>query len=193
MTNEVTQKTVLDRGCGGCTLCCKVMEVPEIDKPAGAWCPSCKVGEGCGIYATRPGNCRTFACGFLHDPGLDERWRPSNARFLLVILAPEVRVTAYVDSQRPDAWRREPYLSTLRRWSRTAIAHHGLIDIFIAGRSIIVLPDREVDIGTVQPDEKAMAYVQHTPQGPRYDAKKVKGRDAGANQVFPTAVTRFAP
>src|SRR5262249_50752592 len=44
----LTLKTV--RGCDGCTLCCKVMEVKEIAKPGGKWCAHCKTGTGCGIY-----------------------------------------------------------------------------------------------------------------------------------------------
>ena len=171
-----------ERDCDGCTLCCKVMHVPELDKPAGRWCPHCKVADGCGVYETRPQTCRIFRCGFLQDLALDEHWRPSVARFVLVVLAPEERVTAYVDPQRPDAWRREPYLSTLRRWSRTAVARQGLIDAFIAGQTFIILPDHEVDLGAVAPDEKVLSYVQRTPQGPRYEAVKIKASDPRSAQ-----------
>lgn len=167
--------TPLTRACDGCTLCCKVMNVPELDKPAGVWCADCTVGQGCGRYETRPSTCRTFQCGFLADPALDERWRPSTARFVLIILAPEERVTVYAEPQRADSWRREPYLSVLRKWSRTAIERYGLVDVFIAGKTIVILPDREVDLGIVAPDEKVMAYAQRTPQGLRYEAMKMKG------------------
>lgn len=57
------------RECGGCTMCCKVMHVPELEKPAGIWCPHCAVGEGCGIYDERPKPCRDFECLWLQDDG----------------------------------------------------------------------------------------------------------------------------
>ena len=59
-------------GCGGCTLCCKVMGVPSISKPASQWCKHCRTGFGCGIYETRPGECRNFICGYLSIPALPE-------------------------------------------------------------------------------------------------------------------------
>ncbi len=164
------------RDCDVCTLCCKVMNVPELDKPAGVWCRDCVIGQGCGRYDTRPSICRSFHCAFLQDPALDERWRPSVARFVLVVLAPEERATVYVDQQRPDAWRREPYLSTFRRWAKTAIERVGLIDVNVGGRTIVVLPDRDVDLGVIAPDEKVAAYAEQTPQGVRYNAVKVKNK-----------------
>lgn len=57
------------RECGGCTMCCKVMHVPELEKPAGTWCPHCDIGEGCGIYDERPKPCRDFECLWLQDDG----------------------------------------------------------------------------------------------------------------------------
>jgi hypothetical protein len=43
-----------ERSCGDCTLCCKVMAVEALGKPAGSWCSHCKPGRGCLIYETRP-------------------------------------------------------------------------------------------------------------------------------------------
>jgi hypothetical protein len=42
------------RACGDCTLCCKVMAIEALAKPAGSWCRHCKPGQGCAIYAERP-------------------------------------------------------------------------------------------------------------------------------------------
>ena len=82
-TPQATGLTIRAGGCGGCTLCCKVMSVPAIDKAAGVWCPHCKTGAGCGIYDTRPGACADFMCGFLTTPSLGEEWRPATSRLII--------------------------------------------------------------------------------------------------------------
>src|SRR5436305_4270883 len=72
------------RECGDCTLCCKIMGIRELNKPPGSWCSHCKPARGCAIYERRPQECRSFVCGYLHSPDLDERWKPSFCKFLLM-------------------------------------------------------------------------------------------------------------
>jgi hypothetical protein len=62
------------RKCGGCTLCCTVAGINELDKPPMTPCRHLK-GHGCGIYPNRPGTCSSFACGWLLG-NFDERFRP---------------------------------------------------------------------------------------------------------------------
>jgi hypothetical protein len=52
-------------GCGDCRLCCRVLEVKEIEKPFLEWCRHPKRGVGCAIYETRPESCRAFVCTWL--------------------------------------------------------------------------------------------------------------------------------
>lgn len=61
----LTEQPTPGRSCGSCTLCCKVLAVPEIAKPAGHWCPQARKGTGCSIYDTRPEMCREFRCLWL--------------------------------------------------------------------------------------------------------------------------------
>ncbi len=51
--------------CGSCGLCCKVMAIRELKKPAGTWCKHWGKGIGCTIYATRPQECKGFNCIWL--------------------------------------------------------------------------------------------------------------------------------
>jgi hypothetical protein len=56
------------RTCGTCTLCCKLIEVTELEKPRGTWCHHCRQHQGqggCNIYQDRPLGCREFVCGWL--------------------------------------------------------------------------------------------------------------------------------
>lgn len=69
--------------CDGCTLCCKVLGVTELDKPDGVWCVHAQKGRGCAIYADRPQTCRNFACEWLTS-GLDAEARPDRIHGVLI-------------------------------------------------------------------------------------------------------------
>ena len=56
------------RPCDGCTVCCSVFGVEEINKPAWEKCTHLDE-RGCGIYATRPGHCHGFYCLYQHGMG----------------------------------------------------------------------------------------------------------------------------
>ena len=119
---EDSQPLPMIRGCDGCTLCCKVMAVRALDKPQGKWCPHCKTGFGCGIYEDRPDECRVFACGYLVMPHLAPIWRPAVSHLIISSEISQDRMSIHVDPARPDAWRKEPYYSTIRQWSVRALA-----------------------------------------------------------------------
>lgn len=51
--------------CGPCTLCCKLLGVPELEKAPDVWCQHATKGKGCAIYRQRPGRCQEFECLWL--------------------------------------------------------------------------------------------------------------------------------
>lgn len=57
-----------DRECGKCGLCCTALGVVVLEKPGGDACPH-RSAAGCGIYDTRPDECREFVCGWLWGHG----------------------------------------------------------------------------------------------------------------------------
>lgn len=68
------------RACGSCTACCGVLGVPEFAKPTYRACVHL-CDAGCGVYADRPGSCRSFECEWLRgalevDGGVDPGLRP---------------------------------------------------------------------------------------------------------------------
>src|SRR5260370_34303074 len=74
---------VAGRGCGTCSLCCKVLPVRELDKPAGRWCVHSVRGGGCGVHSSRPQACRQFFCSWRLDPNLGPEWKPEVSPFVL--------------------------------------------------------------------------------------------------------------
>ena len=144
------------RECGTCTLCCKVAAVEEVGKPNGVWCPHCAKDRRCTIYASRPPSCRTFYCQWMLEKGLGPEWKPERAKFALVKTESGHRVTALVDPGFPSAWRRPPYYENLKRWSAETVRRLPevyLVDVLIGSRSIVILPDRDVDLGHLAVNE----------------------------------------
>lgn len=55
------------RTCGDCDLCCTVLRVDELEKPARVPCDKLRAApeSGCSIYGTRPRICRSYKCAWL--------------------------------------------------------------------------------------------------------------------------------
>jgi hypothetical protein len=146
---------VQDRACGSCTLCCKVMGVADFDKPAGKWCPHCRPGNGCGIHAMRPFVCRVFYCEWMICKGLGPEWKPERSKFALFKTNDGRRLTAHVDPGYPSAWRASPYYENFKIWASEAVRQVPMhqVDVMVGERLTVVLPDRDVEVGLVAPDE----------------------------------------
>ena len=153
--SAVERKVVPGRACGSCNLCCKVMRIEDLAKPAGKWCGNCRQGSGCGIYDTRPFDCRAFYCEWMIARGLGDEWKPQRAKFVLAVRNNGTRMTAHVDPGAPNAWKREPYYTNFKRWAaeggRKNPIH--LVDVMIGERLTVVLPDREIEFGVLRSDQ----------------------------------------
>ena len=177
---------VRSRECGTCTQCCKLLAVKEIDKPAGTPCRHCEEGRGCQIYSTRPKACRAFNCYFLTNPKLREEWRPSKSRIVLVVDPDGQCIAAYVDPERPGAWRREPFYSMLKSWAKDALSRPGQMGqvlVCIGKRTFVIFPDRNVDMGEVESDEIVVTRASPGPRGVELQALKMKRNDPQASSI----------
>ena len=184
---------IAGRQCGTCTLCCKVLSIQELEKPQGEWCPHCAVGRGCNVYDKRPEECRTFYCGYLTWPVLDEHWFPAKSKMVVVSEVEGTRVAVHVDPGRATAWRQEPYYSEIKQWSVLASRNMHQVVVCIGKRSIVIFPDREVDLGMVADDERIITSETRTAAGMRLDALKLKADDpriAGLQPGKPVHVKR---
>ncbi len=163
------------RACGSCTLCCKTVAVEALAKPSGTACPNALPCKGCAIYDRRPAGCREFYCEWMLSRALGPEWRPDRARFALMVTLTG-HLAACVDPAFPAAWRRPPYYQALRHWARECAeapwsAWPG-VDVWIADRCIILLPDGEKDLGVIAADEEVRIDREMTAAGPVYTARK---------------------
>ena len=105
---------VAGRSCQGCTLCCKLLGIAELEKPRGIWCSHCDPRRGCQIYGSHPNECRGFYCGFLTNGALSEIWRPTKCKMVLAYDETHApRLSVHVDPDRANVWREEPYFSQI--------------------------------------------------------------------------------
>jgi hypothetical protein len=146
---------VQDRACSSCALCCKVLSVPDFDKPAGKWCSHCTPGHGCGIHATRPFACRGFYCEWMISKGLGPEWKPERCKFVLSKTNDGRRLTAHVDPGYAPAWRASPFYENFKIWAAEGVRQDPMhvVDVMIGERITVVLPDRDVEVGLLAPDE----------------------------------------
>lgn len=73
---------ILNRTCGECTLCCKLLPVRELGKKASTRCKYQR-STGCQIYAKRPGSCVKWSCSWLTDPATAHLRRPDRAHYVI--------------------------------------------------------------------------------------------------------------
>jgi hypothetical protein len=142
------------RTCGTCTLCCTVVGVEELNKPAGVTCSYAAAGSGCTIREQRPRSCRRFFCGWRLDPNIDSLWKPSICGFVLTISLRHASMLVMVDPTRPLAWRELPYYGRLKEWSGRAFREDKRIVAVVGGEATVILPDRDVPIGVLGPDDE---------------------------------------
>ena len=137
--------------CGPCGMCCKLMAIPTLRKPAHAWCPKFVRGKGCGIYDTRPHECAEFMCVYLLADDLPEAWRPDKAKFVVWSGREARRLIVEVDPANPMAWKREPYYAQLRAWADRNVPEPLEVTVRIGERVIVLFPEGEIDLGAAQP------------------------------------------
>ena len=172
---RIETKVLPGRFCGSCSLCCKVVSIPELAKAAGEWCRHCKPGSGCGIHTTRPFVCRGAYCEWMISKGLGPEWKPERSKFALFLTNGGRRMTAHVDPGSPSAWKRSPYYENFKQWAREGIAKSPdmhLIDVMIGERCIVVLPERDVDLGEVDAQEQVTLVKTLTPTGTRVEVRR---------------------
>lgn len=98
-------------------MCCHLLSVPEIDKPACVACPKLErtspTTAHCGIHPERPDACRTFQCIWTLDPQMQLELRPDRCGVVFAsdeyvdveeFVPDEPWLYAYVDPKRSNAW-----------------------------------------------------------------------------------------
>jgi hypothetical protein len=153
------------RECGTCTLCCKLMYIPEYNSPGGSWCSQCAQGVGCRVYATRPEPCRQFACGWLSDPTTPIEWKPIHSKLVLYMGGPNNTLYVNVDPGSPQAWRKAPYFDRLRLWAKELLNKDRHVVVLVRESATLVLPDETIPMGTLKSGDSFVVHKTYGPTG----------------------------
>jgi hypothetical protein len=168
MASSASPELAPGKVCGSCMMCCKLPPIREFKKPAGVWCRHAVTGKGCSIYAERPAFCQAFYCGWMRSPSLGPEWKPDRAKFVIGHRSKNF-LGVWVDPSYPDAWTKPPFFAQIKRWAVESAAQEQFVLVRIGARLIVVLPDREVDLGPVDPEAPLAFSREHGPAGPTYD------------------------
>ena len=144
------------RTCDGCDLCCRLYDIDELAKPAGAACQHAQ-GLRCTIHGAHPRTCRAFRCHWLQAPDLGPEWRPSTAGFALRLDPDGVAMWIDVDPERPGAWLRQPYYGQIKRWAEAIRTGAGVVLVHDGPGVHVIFPEAEL-------------FITDPPRGARFEA-----------------------
>ena len=118
----------MNRQCGDCQLCCKLLPVPPLGKKAGQKCKHQKFGKGCAVYHKpgMPPECGLWNCRWIVSDDTAELPRPDRSHYVIDIMPDyitaqddqtgmkqDIQVAQiWIDPKYPDA-HHDP---ALRRW-----------------------------------------------------------------------------
>jgi hypothetical protein len=109
----------MTRKCGDCTLCCKLVPVKELDKPASTRCKHQRQFRGCLVYHSdeMPFSCSLWNCRWLVNNDTADLSRPDRSHCVIDIMPDFIIamendkkiqiqvVQIWVDANWPDAWK----------------------------------------------------------------------------------------
>ncbi len=155
------------------------MRVATLHKPPGQWCHHCAVGQGCTIYADRPGECAAFACLWLSGETLGEEWLPARSKIVMVFDARNNHLAAHVEAGNAAALKKSPYREKLQEWMLAGLPRGGRVYLSVGGVMSLLLPDGEHLLGELQGDDLIDVTQMPTPMGPRWQVtvRKPKSSD----------------
>jgi hypothetical protein len=177
----VSDRTAAEgRACGGCTGCCRIPPIREMDKPANVPCIHCGVGVGCRIYAERPPVCQKFMCNWLTQIDVGDHWYPPVSNIVLAEDRASATLIAHVDSAFPDAWRQAPYYDELHQWAANPTPTRQRVCVKLGEELIAIFPVGEKSLGPMRSNQVVLIHKIGTMFWTAYDAELVNETDPRA-------------
>lgn len=137
----------MNRQCGDCQLCCKLLPVVGLTK-AGVRCQHQRHGKGCMIYSRRPMPCRLWSCRWLNAGRTEPLRRPDRSHYVIDVMPDVVTlephdgspttniqvIQVWVDPDYPDAHRDPELRAYLEGLAQAALVR------FDSQRAIMLFP-----------------------------------------------------
>jgi hypothetical protein len=161
----------IGRSCGDCQLCCRLLPIPPLHKPAGQRCKYQQVRKGCTIYENRPYVCRSWSCRWMADATTAGMPRPDRCHYVIDLsydtaIMGQDRVSClqvWIDPNYPDAHKapelRRYMLLIAEKWRSPTIIRWG------SRQAMLVFPPPLTSDGEWHEDRTAVI----APNGERHD------------------------
>jgi hypothetical protein len=104
---------------------------------------------------------------------LGDEWRPTKAKMVLALGADGKMMSVHVDPAFPNAWREDLYHGTLRKLARDAADANGQVVVYLKKRTIVILPDKDVELGVLAPGDHVTVDVKETSSGRVFEAHRI--------------------
>ena len=105
-------------------------------------------------------------------PELDQTWHPPVSKMMVDPEEEGNRISIHIHPDFPLKWREEPYYSQIKKWY-----HQAQVVIYVKNRVTVVLPNKEIDLGEVEPEDHIMVGELDVPDGRDWDAYIRKAMD----------------
>jgi hypothetical protein len=164
----------MKRQCGECTLCCKLLPVPDLKKLAGARCAHQRMGKGCAIYPKHPLSCEMWSCAWLVDEDAGELRRPDRSHYVVDIMPDFVTMTyenepsrrlpvlqIWIDPKYPDA-HRDPALRAYIQRKSDETGGMAAIVRYDSANAFVIFPPTLASDGQWHEEHSGMSSRQHT-------------------------------
>jgi len=166
------------RACGPCSLCCTVLRVDELAKPAGRDCVHQRGAHGCGIHATRPGICRAYRCLWLQG-GLEDDERPDRTGGVVDLETTGIGLRLAIREAMPGAFDASPALRSI------AARHRETMPVRITDTGDPRDPDRPFRVLLAGGVEQRVAgeRIETWRDGVRVEVKRLSGLERIARRI----------
>jgi hypothetical protein len=84
-------------------------------------------------------------------------------------------IALHVDPSDPTAWRRQPYFQQLKQFATKAVDTKQQVVVYIDKRVIVIFPNKEVEVGTMNPGDQLVVKRGIGPLGRDWKAYIEKG------------------
>jgi uncharacterized protein len=165
-------REVSGRTCSGCTLCCSLLGIAELQKPMFTICKHCVIGKCCKIYEVKPQECTAFLCSYRLSHEVAEYWNP---KVCGMVLHRETHgeismMTVMCSNSAKHRWKQEPYWGDIKRMALDLhVRHGGYIRIIRKGEPVLIINPKTFEThaaGSLK-GMAALSYWQQFNQAPR--------------------------
>ena len=173
-------RVTAERACDGCTMCCKALGIPELQKPMGVWCPHLVKGRGCGIYDQRPSPCRLFECLWLTSD-MPDYWKPDRSKMVVAGDETGTLINVIVDDGYPNAWKKEPFYRDIKAWARQM---RWRVQVLTPGSGWIIFPEEDLFVPDRRADDIIIGYGYRQHGLTRQPAVSIQRGDGSVTEVL---------